>query len=364
MTDVQKRMLDMLVERVEQGKELGIQLAAYYQGELVVDAWAGIADSRTGRPVNGSTLFPAFSTTKGVAATVIHLLAEQGVIDYDMPIRELWPEFAANGKESATIRQALNHTLGIPHMPLHVGYEEIADWDGMCSKVAQLAPLHPPGMQMHYHAITFGWILGEIARRATGRTFRQLMEEEICRPLGIVDLFVGIPNEAEHRVAFLEEPGLQPVTPAPPTGEEAISPSILPLHDWMNRADARRACIPASNGIMTAQAIARHYAALLPGGLDGVELLPPERVKLATEPLRLPNGTVHPVGLGYHLGAKGSAMGEHAAVFGHGGYGGSIAFADPNHRLAVGLVVNRLSSDSPAAAVIRELRRLLGISEE
>ncbi|WP_135548178.1 serine hydrolase domain-containing protein [Paenibacillus cymbidii] len=359
--DIQKRMQDLLSERVLQGDELGIQFAAYYEGELIVNVWAGIADSRTGQQVDGTTLFPAFSTTKGVAATVIHRLVERGELEYDMPIGELWPEFATHGKERATIGQALHHTLGIPYMPLNVEYEGVTDWDGMCSKIAQLAPIHHPGIEMHYHAMTYGYVIGEIARRITGKAFGQLVEEEVCRPLGIDDLYIGIPEEAEQRVAILEQSDLQSASTDFSPDKQPVPPAILPLHEWMNRTDARRACIPASNGIMTARAVARHYAALLPGGIDGVELLRPESVKRATLPLQLPDGTLPRVSLGYQLFGNGN---EHFPVFGHGGYGGSIAFADPNHRLAVGLVINRLTINGSAQSVVKELRRLLFATEE
>lgn len=360
MTDIQQHMQKFLNRMVDEGRERGVQLAAYYRGELVVDAWAGTANRQTGEAVSDKTLFPVFSTTKGIAATVIHLLAERGKLDYDMKISELWPEFGVNGKANATIRHALNHTTGIPQMPEGVGFTDVVDWDGMCARVAELAPQWTPGEHYEYHAITFGWILGEIARRIDGRPFSQIMKEEICAPLGIEDMYVGIPDDVEPRVAVLEEPKFDRST-IPTTGLQAIPAWIMPLHEWMNRSDARKACVPASNGIMTARAVAKHYAALLPGGADGVELLPSSRMKIATEPLRLKDQADLSISLGYATGAKGSIMGARASVFGHAGYGGSVAFADPDHQLAIGLVNNLFSTNGAGMEIIHELKRGLGI---
>ncbi|MDF2922309.1 MAG: class beta-lactamase-related serine hydrolase [Paenibacillaceae bacterium] len=359
--DIQKKMQRLLEHMVEEGKERGIQIAVYHHGELIVDAWAGIADSRTGRRVDRSTLFPVFSVTKGIAATVIHLLAEQKKLDYDRRICELWPEFANQGKEQVTIRHALNHTAGLHLMPEGADCDAIMDWDAMCALIAAQKPQSAAGERRDYHAVTYGWIIGEIARRADGRPFARIMKEELCDPLGIADLYVGIPADLEERVAFLEEPGIAQ-TEAPPAGPQAIPGWLWPLHEWMNRAEAHSACIPASTGIMSAHALALHYAALLPGGVNGVELLAPARMRLAVDPLILADGVPQPMGLGYALGTRDGAIGPGPAAFGHGGYGGSIGFADPDHHLAVGLVHNLFSPCSGIPAIINELKQSLGIS--
>ena len=367
-TNLQDTIQNLLTTLVTEGKERGAQVAVYVDGKLVVDAWAGVADVRTGAPVDGDTLFPVYSTTKGIVATVIHLLAERGQVEYDQPIARYWPEFAANGKEAITVRHALAHTSGIPYMPTGVDHEQLCDWTTMCRLIAELKPAWPPGEKMFYHPVTFGWILGEVARRVDGRPFQPFIEEEICRPLGFTTMFAGIPAELEPRVAFLEEyyePVPPPENPPPAApfnpAEQGISPCMNPLHEWMNRSDARRACIPASNGIMTTRAIARHYAALLPGGVDGIELLPPERIRLATQRQIPREGIVEGVtpckGLGYGLGDGGSPTG-----FGHGGYGGSAGYANPPYRLAVGVTRNRFSVNDLAGLVAKELVSALGIS--
>ena len=207
--------------------------------------------------------------------------------------------------------------------------------------------------------MTFGWIVGEIACRAAGagKTFEQLLDEEIRRPLALRSMFVGIPDAVEPRVATLEEYGVQPQ--ADDGKPQAVPSLVWPLHEMMNRPDARRACIPATTGIMTARDLARHYAALLPGGVDGVELLPPARVKIATE-MQRPD---HPQddkwprgwGLGYQIETDESAGQSTLRSFGHGGYGGSIGRAYPALGLAVGVTKNLFSKAGGQQRIIDEL---------
>ena len=363
---LQDAIQTLLNNLVAEGKERGVQVSVYLDGQLAVDVWAGVTDVRTGAPVNGDSLFPVFSTTKGIFSTVIHILAERSKIDYDTPIAHYWPEFAANGKEKITVAHALAHTAGIPYMPEGVSLEQICDWDFMCKAVAQLKPAWPPGAKQFYHAITFGWIVGEVARRIDGRTVPQLFADEICRPLGITRMFCGIPAELEPETAFLEFSAKNPgVVPPPP---HDISPAMMPLHESMNRSEARRAPQPAYSGIMNARSVARHYAALLPGGVDGVELLPPERVKIATVeqvPTAGYDEGSQRKALGYLLGINIPAMGASPTAFGHGGHGGSVGFADPRFRLAVGMTRNRLSYQHLLAPLVtQEIHKVLGVSPQ
>lgn len=359
---LQNKVQTLLNTLVQEGKERGAQVAVYIDGRLLVDAWAGVADVRTGTPVDGDTLFPIFSTTKGIQATAMHILAERCKLDYEKPVAFYWPEFAANGKGTITVRHTLAHSAGLPWMPLGVDHKELCDWDTMCRLVAEMTPASAPGAKTVYHAVTSGWILGEVARRIDGRAFQPFIEQEICKPLGITHMFAGIPAELESKVAYLEllpdpnAPTPQPGNPA----EQTISPCMNPLHEWMNRSDARRACIPASNGIMNARAIARHWAALLPGGVEGVSLLPPDRIRIATQ-LQIPTeGFVEGVtprrGLGYALNDGGLTGG-----FGHGGYGGSAGWCNHGYRLAVGITRNQFSSSSLNDLVLREIKTELGI---
>ncbi|HBC88705.1 MAG TPA: serine hydrolase [Lentisphaeria bacterium] len=360
MKDIQKKIQKMIDDAVDSGKECGIQVTAYFEGELVVDAWGGFADPKKKKTVKADTLFPVFSTTKGIAATMIHVLAEEGKIDYDAKIAEYWPEFGVNGKKNITVRQALNHSAGLPNMPAGTSAMDLLDWNKMCARMAKEKPIWVPGTKSEYHAITYSWLVGEIACCIEGKSFSRIMEDKICHPLKINDMYVGIPSSVEPRVAILEETEVNPdMLKSPATSP--IPGWICPLHEWMNKPEGRRACVPASSGIMSARAIARHYAALLPGGIDGVELVPPERMRIATQRQQLKDKTFFNRGLGYGLGENKSILGPRHTAFGHGGYGGSIGFADPKYRFAVGLTKNLYSKEAVGGQIICEIRRMLEI---
>jgi CubicO group peptidase (beta-lactamase class C family) len=360
---MQEQIQSVLDHLVAEGNERGVQLAVYKDGKLAVDCWAGVANAADGTPVNGETLFPIFSTGKGVAATVVHLLVERGLISYETRIEEVWPEFGASGKAEITLRQALNHSAGIPHMPRGIGFEEMCDWDTMCARIAGLTPLWEPGTKVEYHAMTYGWIVGEVARRVDGRSFAQLMEEEIKGPLGMEGIYMGIPDAVESRVAILEHPGCG-VPEVKTEGPEAVPSWMGPLYDIMNRADVRRACIPASSGIGNARSIARHYAALLPGGVDGVSLLPERRIRLATErqkPEPTASDSPRRWALGYQICAGYPLVSSRMSAFGHDGFGGSMGFADPEVGLAVGFVRNLYGMEDKRGEIFGVVREVLGL---
>ena len=169
MNDIQQQVQKAIDELVESGEERGLQAAVYRHGELVVDAVAGVADPDTGRPFAPDTPVFSYSIGKGVAATVVHVLADKGVLDYDTRIAELWPEFGAHGKEKATVRHALSQSVGVPGLPDGLTVEDLTDWEKMCAIIADSEPWWEPGTKVGYHAITWGYIVGEIVRRATVR---------------------------------------------------------------------------------------------------------------------------------------------------------------------------------------------------
>lgn len=347
LNDQVQALIDGLVES---GKEVGVQVAAYLDGALVVDAWAGHANPVVGLPVTGETLFTSWSTTKGFVATCLHILAERGLLGYDDPIAAHWPEFGRRGKEAITIRHALTHTAGIPQMPAAVTPELISDWEALCRAIEALEPLWAPGTMVGYHVYTFGWIIGELIRRVDGRPLAQFAREELCQPLGIRDFYLGIPDAAADRVAPLI------AEPARPGGAEGLSAQVSPpqINDPMifNRPDVRRASIPAAGGIMSARAIARHYAMLAGhGSVDATRILSAERVEiiraLQTDAMDVVLGHRNRKGLGYMLGGAADRggerfMGPSGGEFGHAGRGGSLGFADPARGLAFGLTKNRM----------------------
>jgi CubicO group peptidase (beta-lactamase class C family) len=356
--ELQAAIQALLDKYVAEGKQRGLQIAVYHRGKMVVDAWAGVADVASGRPVDGDTLFPVYSVTKGIAATLANLVVERGLVAYDTPMVKVWPEFAAKGKETITFQHALTHQAGLPNLPAGLDHGTLCNWDAMCKAMAEETPVVPPASKWQYHAITYAWTVGEVVRRVDGRPIPQMIREEIEAPLGLKGaIFSGLPESEDGRVASLtSELPPEPVLPDP----QAIPALVQPLDRWMMRNDARRACIPASNGIMTARGIARHYAALLPGGVDGVSLLPQERVRVASASYPAPertNDSLHQ-GMGYR---KAYFMPE---TFGHGGFGGATGFADLPTGYAVGFARNHFSSHDPLVEIFAALKKAAGVVEK
>src|ERR671916_2116927 len=206
VSDVQRQVQEAIDEMVASGAERGLQVAVYRHGEPLVDAVAGVADSETGRPLTAETPIYAYSVGKGATATVAHVLAERGAFDYDTPIASLWPEFGAHGKETATVRHALTHTVGVPGIPEDTTPEDLCDWDKMCAVIADAEPWWVPGTKIAYHAYPFGYIIGEIVRRVTGKPISRVLREDVAGPLGVADeLFFGVPESELGRLARLED---------------------------------------------------------------------------------------------------------------------------------------------------------------
>ena len=362
MSDVQQQVQHAIDQLVESGAERGVQVAAYRDGEQVVDAVAGVADPATGRPVAAGTVFYNFSIVKGAASTVAHLLAERGLFSYDTPIAELWPEFGARGKQAVTVRQVLNHSAGVPGIPLDTTPEDLCDWDKMCAAIADAELWWQPGTKLGYHAYTFGYIVGEVVRRTTGKPISQVLREEVAGPLGVAnELYFGMPASEHHRLARLEDaPGAEQMAAAIPPDLpmfKAGPPTTFPTAQLGNRTDVLEADIPAG-GKTSARAIARMYAALL-GEVDGIRLLLPQRLAEATavstsgvdEVFGMPSAW----GLGYAIGLPGASAQDAPTAFGVGGAGGSFAYADTATGTAFALTKNRLTPDFNAATEIIQL---------
>ena len=345
-------VLDRLVA---EGREIGIQICAWQGEEQIVDCWAGVADAATGRPVDADTLFNVFSVSKAVSATAVHIQVERGLIDYDSPVAAYWPEFAQAGKSDVLVRHVLSHVSGVLRMPPDVTPERMTDWDWMCRRIAEMPGAYPSGSRSSYQSMTFGWLVGEMVRRTDPkrRPFGQFVREEIAEPLGATDLWLGIPDAAEPRVATLDAVAVY-VAPDGNMMREA-QPTIVDLMpDPFERPDVRRACIPAVGGIFNARSEARFWAMLANGGqLNGVRLLSEERVGSFAAPR--PHfedadpvffGMVVPIGwAGYWLGGGENppvAAPRSMRALCHPGMGGSIGWADPDLKLAVAFCHNRM----------------------
>lgn len=345
---------------IASGKEIGVQVCAYRDGKKVVDVWGGLADPETGRQVDGDTLFNVFSVTKAVVATAIHMQVERGLLEYDAPIARYWPEYAANGKKRTTVRDALTHRACIPQMPEGITPEEMCDWPLMTKRIAELEPLAEPGSKTLYLSMTFGWILGELVVRSDPqhRDFGRWVREEIAEPLGIADLWLGIPDTIEGRIARLTDAG--PVIPAeylPPLFNASMPPQVALVPQVFSRPDVRRACVAGVGGIFTARGEARFFAMLAQGGeLDGVRLLSEERVRSFSVP-RANSDEPDPVMFniplplssgGYWLGGDYPPVCsvKNPRAICHPGAGGSIGWADPDVRLAVAICHNRMFNAS------------------
>jgi CubicO group peptidase (beta-lactamase class C family) len=221
------------------------------------------------------------STTKGITATCMHVLVEKHKLSYDMPIVKVWPEFGQNGKDAATLRHALSHQTGVPQTPVGYTPDWLPDWDRMCRGIAALKPMYPIGQRTAYHSLNYGYINGEILRRVDGRTIAQFLQDEICKPLGINGIYLGVPDRELHRVAVLTD---APPAPADYDARMVGEPAGSFVAKVFNRREVQQASIPGSGGIMSARGLARHYAMLANWGeLDGVRVLPEARVRAGIE---------------------------------------------------------------------------------
>ena len=356
----------------------GAAVCVYHRGECVADLWGGDRDE-AGRAWTRDTMAPSFSTTKGVASTLVHVLVDRGLLQYDAPVADYWPEFAYGGKHAITLRHVLAHKSGLYHIRQMVDRaERMLDWDHMIHAIERATPVHPPGMRTGYHGLTYGFLVGELVQRVTGKRFSQLVRDLIAEPLGLDGLYVGAPQAELGRAAkliwsrrglyrlldtglvriggrelgeFVDGPArlvqqaldLMGVRFDLPSILDALAPRGIAGFDFGAEATLQVA-IPAANGLFTARSLARMYAALACGGtLDGVRLLSPETLARATQ-LQAPAPTrvVIPFDMRWRLGYHGifTTQGVPRRAFGHFGFGGSGGWADPRRELAVALIVN------------------------
>lgn len=290
---------------------------------------------------------------KAATATVANLLVDRGLLSYDAPIASVWPEFGAHGKDKATLRHLLTHSIGVPALPPTTTAEDLLDWTTMTSALADSEVWWEPGTKMTYHAQTFGFLVGELVRRATGKPISQVLREEVTGPLGIAqDLYFGVPAGQLARVARLDEAeGVAAVMPMIAEMFAQVAPAAtIPTADFANRPEVLMADLP-SGGTASARGIAKLYAALL-GEVDGVRLFTPERLAEITGPALTAKdelmGNDATLALGYPIGRLGAE--DSVQSFGMPGMGGSVGWADRALGVAFALTKNRFNPTQADAA--------------
>ncbi|MFF3981289.1 serine hydrolase domain-containing protein [Streptomyces sp. NPDC001828] len=353
MPSLQQRTQSVLDELVDTGAETGLQVAVHHHGVLVVDAVAGVDDSRTGRRATAQTPFFGFSAGKVMTSLIAHLLVRSGAVGYDTPIVDVWPEFGTHDKASATLRHVLTHSVGVPAMPRAIGPADLADWPRVCAAIADAEPLWPPGTRTGYHSFTYGFLVGEVARRVTGKPMRQLLHEWVAVPLGLEgELYFGVPQTELTRLARLEDGAPRPV--APPDGDGILAPwEMRPTAAMGNSVEVLRADIP-SVGTFTARGIAAMNAAVLDGRLIDAHQLQ-EVTAVAFEGTDQIFGNQARLALGYPLGRIGTPPDEAPTTFGWIGGGGSYVYADTTTGTSFAMTKTRLTPHFNTAQRLADL---------
>lgn len=354
------KVRDAFHRHFQRGDEIGGSVSVYVDGAKVVDLWAGVVDKK-GTPWQADTISNVFSATKGISSVCIHRLVDQGLLDLDTPIAEYWPEFGVNGKEDITLCDVMSHRAGVVAVRETLPGNVLFDSTDMASRIAQQSPWWQPRTKHGYHALTLGWILGEVITRVTGKSLGAYLQDEIARPFDL-DMFVGLPDLHKTRSAniirkgaygvdldmirFLLRIGLR--------WRSATSKAFTNPLSLMNSANSmawKQAEIPAANGQTNARSLAKFYGILANGGsLQEKQLLSREALARCSEEYSEGFDQVLRLNTRFSLGfmlsqPKGTGnFGEGTRSFGHPGAGGSMGFADPDQGVGFGYVMNRQGS--------------------
>ena len=368
------RVKDAFAENFEKRGEVGAAAAIMLDGKSVVDIWAGHADKEKTRPWARDTLVNVYSTTKGVTAICAHRLADKGLLDIDAPVAKYWPEFAQAGKDKLPVRYLLSHKAGLAAVRKTLDEDALFKWDKMTTALAEQEPWWEPGTKHGYHALTFGYLVGEVIRRISGKTPGTYLREELAGPLGL-DLHIGLDAKNDARTGdMIPMPPPAPGEPNlfaeimkdtesvtfkafmnPPGG---MRPGLVNTREW------RAAEIPAANGHTTARSLAKLYGAVARGGeLDGVRVMSKEQVaQCSIEQSNGPDALLilnTRFSLGFMMSQPGASLGPNAKSFGHPGAGGSLGYADPEAKIGFGYTMNKMHAglliDARATALIDAL---------
>ena len=334
----------------EQHGEIGAACCVYLHGRRVVDLWGGVTTPGGEAPYTGDTLQMVWSTTKGVTAIAAHMLAQDGRLDFDAPVAGCWPEFAAQDKGGILVRWLFSHQAGLAAIDRALGLDDVVAWTPVVEALAAQRPQWVPGTAHGYHAYTYGWLAGEVIRRVSGASVGRFVAERIALPLGL-EFWIGLPESLNARVA----PVIPAATVMPPdplvallldagslTHRSFANPAIPPAA--FNEPPFRGAEVPAGNGIGTARALAKMYAACI-GEVDGVRLLHQDTLERAIATKARGHDLVMPYethyGTGFQLPFPFRPMAGEGS-FGHYGSGGSVGFAHPELGFSFGYVMNQM----------------------
>jgi len=337
--------------------EDGAAIAVMVDGRLVVDLWAGFTDRARSKPWHRDTIVNVFSVTKGIVALAANQLRDRGLLDFDAPVARYWPEFSQAGKADVTVRHLLSHRAGLPAISRRLAAADIYDWQTMVVALEKQQPLWEPGVLHGYHALTFGWLVGEVIRRCSGMDVGNYVREHIAGPLRL-DFKIGLAPEDEARAA--EVMGSRPPPPGSfnifaeamrnpdsLTARTFTNPPSLMRSTTVNSHEWRAAEIPAANGHCDARSLARLYAMLAGGGtLDGVRTISLEGARLCAVEQSRGDDLVLLVptrfSAGFMMATPDAPYGPNPDAFGHPGAGGALGFADPIANVGFGYVMNRM----------------------
>ena len=372
-----ERVREAFEANFQDGTEVGAAFCLHVKSRKVVDLWGGLTDVR-GKTWKEDTPALVFSTTKGATAICAMMLVDQKRLDVDAPVSKYWPEFAAAGKADIPVRMLLNHKAGLPVIDASLTRAQVLAVAPIVDALANQAPVWPPGSRHGYHALTYGWLVGEVVRRITGKTIGTFFKEEVAQPLGL-DFWIGLPSDVEARVARL-------VNAAPPTdpailaqmaallGPDTLAGRALSLNGALagapgdslfNLPEVHRSEIPAANGITTARSLSRLYAACI-GTVKGTRLFGKrtldKALQIQSDAPDAVLGLRTTFGLGFmRTGPEIQMLGPNS--FGHAGAGGSLGFGDFDSGVGFGYVMNQMGSglliDPRAARLIAAVKDCL-----
>lgn len=340
-----ERVAEAFAANFEEGLELGAGLAVVVEGEPVVELWGGFKDRGQTEAWTRDTIVPVYSATKGAAALVVAKLVSEGKLDYEAPVASVWPEFAAHGKDRLTLAQLLSHQAGLPGFKDPIDPALWLDPAACAAALAAMAPLWPPGTASGYHPLTWGYLVGEIVRRASGRTLGAILQEDFCEPSAI-DFWIGLPESEDERVAKIARPPR-----LPELGEITELKTIAFLSAWAapdrGGPEWRRIEIPSANGHCNAPGLAWLYDCYAErGSLDGEELISASAFAALTKTRVDGDNLVLPGRVAFAAGPQLNhdlLYGPEPEALLHPGWGGSVGLADPKRRLAIGYVLNKQS---------------------